>query len=284
MRHQTLRVNGIDLHVVEEGEGPLILLLHGFPEFWYGWRRQIPALAAAGFRVAAPDLRGYGRSGKPRSVAAYRMRRLVEDVVGLVEALGEEEVVLVGHDWGGVIAWYAAMHHPSVVRRLVVLNAPHPAAFARELRRPSSQVLRSWYAGFFQLPWLPETLWRAADFAMLRRVLRTGPARTAEEEARYVEALSPPGALRAALNYYRAAVRYSRPRVHPIDQPTLLIWGERDPFLVPALTRGLERWVRDLRVERFPHATHWIQHEEPGAVSGLIASFAGALAPAPELS
>lgn len=271
--HSTVRANGIDIHCVEAGRGPLVVLLHGFPEYWYGWRRQIPALADAGFHVVAPDLRGYNRSGRPSGVCAYRMEALVEDLAGVIESFGGR-AVLVGHDWGGVIAWFAAMHHPGLVRRLVILNAPHPAAFARELRRLSSQWVRSAYAGWFQLPVLPEWLWRAGDFALLRRVLRSGPAGHGDDVQRYVEAFTPPGALRAALHYYRAALRCPRPEVKRVDTPTLIIWGQRDPFLCPALTRGLEPWVPQLTVERLPRATHWLHHEEPDVVSGLIAGFA----------
>src|SRR5690606_25014268 len=147
MQHRSTPANGIGIHYVEAGSGPPIVLLHGFPEFWYAWRRQLPALAAAGFRAVAPDLRGYNLTEGPRGVERYRIEHLVEDAVGLIDALGETRVVLVGHDWGGVVAWYAAMLHPGRVSRLVVLNAPHPAAYARELRRLSSQVWRSGYAG-----------------------------------------------------------------------------------------------------------------------------------------
>lgn len=269
-----VRANGIRLHCVQAGTGPLILLLHGFPELSYAWRRQLPALAAAGFRAVAPDLRGYGRSDRPPGVAAYAIETLVDDVAGLIEALGERDAVLVGHDWGGVIAWYAAMLRPASVRRLVILNAPHPAAYAREVRRLSSQVWRSWYAAMHQIPWLPEVAWRTGDFALLRRVLRAGPARTREEMAEYVSAFSEPGAITAALNYYRAALRH-RPRgIRLIHAPTLLIWGERDRFLVPQLAEGLDRWVPDITAERLPQSSHWLHHEEPERVSELIAGFA----------
>lgn len=275
MRHTYRETNGISLHCVEAGAGPLIVLLHGFPDFHYGWRRQIPLLVDRGFRVVAPDLRGYGQSGRPRGVGAYRLPCLVADVLGLIAALGERDAVLVGHDWGGVIGWYAAMLSPERVRRLVVLNAPHPAAYARELRRLSSQVWRSWYAGFHQLPWLPEAVWRARDFALLRRVARSGPASNDAEVEEYVRTFSGPGAMTSALNYYRAALRYRRPAIRGIDAPTLLVWGERDRFLVPQLTSGLDGLVHDLTVERLPRAGHWVQHDEPALVGQLIAAFSG---------
>jgi epoxide hydrolase 4 len=270
---RNLKAVDIDLHYREAGSGPLVLLLHGFPEFSYGWRRQNPVLAEAGFRVIAPDLRGYNKSPKPQGVTHYRIEAIVGDVVRLIEHAGEQNVVLVGHDWGGIIAWYTAMLHPKLVRRLVILNAPHPVAFRRELRRLSSQVLRSWYALFFQLPRIPEAVLRLRNFAVLRAAWRAcgaGP----EEMKRYFEAYSQPGALTAALNYYRALVRFGPPKPVPIEVPVLLIWGEKDRYLVPRLTEGLESWVPQLRVERLSDATHWLHHEKPEIISRLIAEFA----------
>ena len=188
----------------------MCLALHGFPEFWYSWRHQLPALAAAGFRAVAPDLRGYNLSDKPPGVAGYRMEHLVADVAGLVRGTGRPRAAVVGHDWGGAIAWTFAMRHPELVERLVVLNAPHPAAFLRELRTPA-QLLRSWYVFFFQLPGLPEWYVRRRDFALLERALRRGavrPGAFSDEDVRLCkEALARPGALTAAINYYRAVFR-----------------------------------------------------------------------------
>lgn len=273
--HREARVNGVRLHYVEAGTGPLVLLLHGFPEFWYEWRLQIPALAAAGFRVVAPDLRGYGQSEKPRGICGYRVEVLVADVVGLIRHLGAERASLVGHDWGGVIAWYFAMLHPERLERLAVLNAPHPAAFARELRTPD-QLRRSAYAFAFQLPWLPELLLRAGDFRLLERVLRTEPLRPGafsdRDIERYEEAWREPGALRAMTDYYRA-VRCGRPPVRAIHVPTLLIWGERDRHLRPRLTEGLRGWVPELRLERIPDASHWVAVDAPDRVNRLLSDF-----------
>ena len=260
-----------------------MILLHGFPEFWYGWRHQIPALAAAGLKVVAPDLRGYNLSDKPRRVSDYGMDRLVGDVLALVRQVAGSSgrAAVVGHDWGGIIAWRLAMQHPEVVDRLVILNAPHPAAYLRELRRSPAQLMKSWYAFFFQLPWLPEALVRFDDFALLRRGFRLDPSRpsafTRADVARYVEAFSRPGALTAAINYYRAAFREGpgamAAAVRRIDVPTLVIWGDGDRYLASELASDLGQWVTHCRVERVPAASHWVQHDEPEVVNRLLLSF-----------
>jgi pimeloyl-ACP methyl ester carboxylesterase len=276
----------VRLHVAEAGDGPPILLLHGFPEFWYAWRHQLPALAAAGFRAIAPDLRGYNLSDKPRGVDRYRLRHLVGDVESLVRETGRPRAAVVGHDWGGAIAWAFAMRHPELVERLVILNAPHPAAYLRELRSPA-QLLRSWYVFFFQLPGLPEWFCRRRDFAMLDRTLRRDPVRpgvfTDEDVRLYKEALGRPGALTSAINYYRAVfrggLRRARDEVRPLTVPTLLLWGERDRYLGPRLTEGLERWVPKLRIERFADVSHWIQAECPERVNRLMIEFLRGPAP-----
>jgi pimeloyl-ACP methyl ester carboxylesterase len=272
-------VNGVRFHYVEAGTGPLVVLLHGFPEFWYAWRHQISALAAAGFHVVAPDLRGYNQSAKPAGVCSYRMELLVGDVLGLIQRAGAARAVVVGHDWGGVIAWKMAMDHPEVVDRLAILNAPHPAAFQRELRG-LRQRLRSLYILFFQLPFLPECLLRAGDYALLERKLRREPvhgAFSAADIRRYRLALAIPRALTSALNYYRAAWRFSADTqaIRPIPVPTLIIWGERDRYLGVRLTEGLAPWVPNLRVERLAEASHWVQNDAPQQVNRLLLDFLG---------
>ena len=279
----------LPLHHVDAGRADVgrrpVVLLHGFPEFWYAWRHQLPALAAAGFRALAPDLRGYNLSPKPPRVRDYRVERVAGDVAALIERHCAGRAHLVGHDWGGVVAWHLAMHRPDLVDRLVILNAPHPAAYLREVRRPA-QMLRSWYVGFFQVPWLPERSIRANDYAALRRLFRTDPARpgafSEEDIARYVRAFAEPGALTGAINYYRAAARqgagHVRRSVRPVAAPTLVVWGDRDRYLVPELTQGLEKWVPDVRVERLPAASHWVQHDEPARVNELLVEFLRAAA------
>ncbi|MGA7992860.1 MAG: alpha/beta hydrolase, partial [Thermoanaerobaculia bacterium] len=268
------------LHWVEQGEGPLVVLLHGFPEFWYAWRHQIPALAAAGFRAVAPDLRGYNLSDKPAFVRSYRIEALLGDVAELVAHLGEEKAHVVGHDWGGAFAWYAPLFFPERLLSLTLLNAPHPLAFRRELKTNPAQRKKSSYVFFFQLPWLPERQIRAGNFAAVEKMLRRDPVTPgafSDEDVRlYKEALAQPGALTAAVNFYRAALRFP-PRVAgrkwPDGLKTLLVWGERDRYLGPGLLEGLDRWVPNLTIERIPHASHWVQADAPARVNDLLIRF-----------
>jgi epoxide hydrolase 4 len=284
--HREGRVNGVRLHWVEEGTGPLVVLLHGFPEFWYAWRHQIPALAAAGFRAVAPDLRGYNLSDKPHGVKAYRIEALLDDLSGLIGHLGEEKAHVVGHDWGGAFAWYAPLFLPDRLFSLTLLNAPHPLAFRRELKTNPAQRKKSSYVFFFQLPWLPERQIRAGNFAAVEKMLRRDPVTPgvfSDEDIRlYKEALAKPGALTAAVNYYRAALRFP-PRVSgrtwPEDLRTLLVWGERDRYLGPGLLEGLDRWVPHLTVERIPGASHWVQADAPERVNELLIRFLGSVTP-----
>jgi pimeloyl-ACP methyl ester carboxylesterase len=279
-----LRVNGVRLHCVEEGKGPLVLLLHGFPQTSYAWRKQIPALAKR-FRVVAPDLRGYGRSEKPPHVVNYRTTLLVEDVVALVHELGAERAHVVGHDWGGGIAWSVAQQHPDVVDRLAVLNCPHPARFERALRSFSRQLLRSWYILFLQLPVLPERLLLrdgAAPLAqLLRDSARTGTF-TEESLLEYRRAFSFPGAATAAINYYRALFRDALTGRTPasttlIRAPTLLIWAENDAALGNELTHDMEGlFASEFRLEYLPNTSHWVMEERPAVVNSLLLDFLAA--------
>jgi epoxide hydrolase 4 len=277
--HHTAQINGLGFHYVEAGAGPPVVLLHGFPEFWYAWHHQIPALAAAGLRAVAPDLRGYNETDKPRGIENYRIDVLLTDIVRLVEHLGVARAHIVGHDWGGALAWQLAIRHPEVVDKLVILNAPHPAAFARELRTPG-QWWRSSYMLLFRLPWLPERLLAAGNYALLRRILRRQPVRpgafTPDDIERYRRALAQPGARTAALNYYRAAFRYRRQlrgARRQIEAPTLVIWGEQDPYLGVGLTRGLEEWVPKVQIQRLPNASHWVQNDAPEVVNEAMVRF-----------
>jgi pimeloyl-ACP methyl ester carboxylesterase len=285
VEHRLLPTNGIRLHCAMAGSGPLVLLLHGFPECWYSWRHQIPALATR-FRVVAPDLRGYNLSDKPRPVAAYDLRELVADVRGLLATLGVGSAHLVGHDWGGGVAWATAMLAPDVVDRLGIVNMPHPLRMMQELRRNPRQMLRSWYALFFQIPGLPEWLLTRADARMIAEGMRrafTRPESLTEEDVTVLrDAATRPGGLRGPLNLYRAAVRRppdvaSWPRV---QAPTLLIWGDRDIALRPELADRTETLVDGpFRLHRIPEAGHFAHQEQPDLVNRLLLEFLDPPAP-----
>ncbi len=281
---QTLRVDvgEVTLHCRVAGEGPLVLLLHGFPQTSDCWRHVIPRLVAGGYRVVAPDLRGHGASDKPRWVHAYRAKRLVGDVVGLADAFGAERVHLVGHDWGGLVAWYAAMHAPERLATLSILDVPHPLAWLGSLRT-ASQRRKSWYVFFFQLPLLPERMLRRDDSGYVRRMLAKDlrdadvPLTRADID-RAVAAIQRPGHARGTVNYYRAALRYDLLAapwlLRHIDTPTLVLWGERDRFLEPHLAEPPPGWVSEVRMIRFPRGSHWLPEHLPDPVSeALLAHF-----------
>ncbi len=267
---------------------PLLLLLHGFPEGWFGWRAVMPAFARR-FRVVAPDLRGYGRSDKPEGIDAYRAGAIVADLDALVDALGHDRCVLVGHDWGGALAWAFAIAHPERVERLVILNAPHPVPFARALAHDAAQQAASAYMNWLRRPGSEEVLARDG-FARLEAMLASmGDAQWFDARARgeYHEDWSRPGALRAAVNYYRASALHppqeEDAKAAPVPAldasrfvvrvPTLVLWGERDTALLPVLLDGLERLVPQLRIVRLPEATHWLVHEQPERVAREIVAF-----------
>jgi pimeloyl-ACP methyl ester carboxylesterase len=257
-------------------------LLHGFPQSSYAWRKQIPALAER-FRVVAPDLRGYADSDKPPRVSDYRMPVLVDDIVGLVGELGEEQAHIVGHDWGGAIAWAVAQRWPEAVGRLAVLNCPHPALFQRALRSWSPQLLRSWYVLFFQLIGIPELILLRDGAAFVGRVLRNGTVRPGvfsdEDVLEYRRAFSMPGAATATLNYYRAIFRDALTgRTSDVSTiihaPTLLIWAENDVALGRQLTNDMERlFASSLRIEYVPNTSHWVMEERPALVNRLLLDF-----------
>jgi len=301
--------NGVRLHCAVSGDGPLVVLLHGFPECWYSWRHQIAALSPR-FRVVAPDLRGYNESEKPDGVQAYALPELTRDVLGLVHAFGEREAVIVGHDWGGGVAWQFAMDHPAATRRLVVLNCPHPAKLVQAFQQNPRQLARSWYMFFFQIPWLPETLLGASRAWAVANAVRQSAVQkeaiTPEDLDRLRDAASRPGALRSAVNYYRAAFRspetlatlptwlarffvgnqrLPEPRRTladwpPITAPTLLIWGEQDVALDRSLTEDMGPLLAGPFTIRYvPDSGHWVQQERPEVVNAALLEFLSDLAP-----
>jgi epoxide hydrolase 4 len=271
---------GMRLHYVEAGQGPLVVLLHGFPEFWYSWRHQIAPLAQAGYHVVAPDMRGYGLSDKPQGWRSYETGLLADDIAGLVRSFGEQSAAVVGHDWGAAVAYTVAMRHPEMVRRLAILNAPHPTRMLEGFRT-LKQLRKSWYMFFFQIPRLPERLIARDDYSFAKRSLRADSkdAFTDEDLERYVEAWSQPGALTGMINYYRAALRRSPGKtlalMKPIETATLVIWGMRDRHIGSELAEPAREWVPDVRVERIPEATHWVQHDAAERVNELLIDFLG---------
>ena len=282
MTHTFVKTNGriggpITIHVVQAGpvNGPLVILLHGFPEFWYGWKEQIKPLAAAGYRVWVPDQRGYNLSDKPKGIGAYTIDTLAADVVSLIDAAGEQKAVVVGHDWGAAVAWWVAATYPQRVERLVVLNVPHPAVMKRFASRNVGQLLRSWYIGFFQLPVVPEVLVRLGNWSVMARTLRSSSRRGTFSDAdiaQYKTAWSQPGAFRAMVNWYRAALQRppARNTTIRITVPALLIWGVHDRFLKRDMAQPSIDLCDNGQLVFFENATHWVQHEEADRVTELI--------------
>ena len=280
IRHRTLAANGVRLHAVEAGpeDGPLLILLHGFPEFWYGWSRQIGPLAAAGFRVLVPDQRGYNLSGKPRRVSSYNLDRLARDVLGLIDGAGVEKARVVGHDWGGVVGWWLGIRYPQRLERLALLNIPHPLVMQHTLLHSSVQRKKSRYMFLFQIPWLPERAFSRDHFAAGEKALRISsrPGTFGDEEiALYKEAWSQPHAVRSMIHWYRAALRARprRPENPRVSVPTLLIWGTQDNVLGQEMAQPSIDLCDHGRLELIPEATHWVQHEEPERVNRLLVEF-----------
>lgn len=280
IEHHYAALPGVRLHFASAGpaDGPPVLLLHGFPEFWYGWRHQIPALAASGYRVIAPDQRGYNRSDKPAGWRHYDLDNLAGDVLALMDHLGYETVRLVGHDWGAAVAWWLAIHHPQHIRRLAILNVPHPRVMAQNMRRNPRQLIKSWYIFFFQIPWLPEFLLGMGDGAGLASLLRRsglpGSFRDADIEM-YRAAWRWPGALSGMLNWYRAAGRRANQSMPAgmINIPTMILWGVQDVALSVDMAEQSAAYCADVKLELFPQASHWLQHDEAAAVNQRLLAF-----------
>ena len=281
LKHGSAYVNGVRLHYVTQGAGPLLILLHGFPEFWYSWRYQIPALAKH-FTVVAPDMRGYNESDKPSGVASYHIDRLTGDVEGLIHAFHEERAVIIGHDWGGGVAWSFAANYPHMTEQLVVLNCPHPGTFQKALQENRQQLRRSWYIFYFQIPWLPELglrLFRRRFIAQAFRGMAVRKEAFPDKELhKYAEALETPGSARAAINYYRAAfrhrLRHGAIHLPQISRPTLLIWGEEDTALGKDLTYDMDEYFSDrFEIKYIPKCSHWVQQEQPEVVNQYLLEF-----------
>jgi pimeloyl-ACP methyl ester carboxylesterase len=272
LKFRYLPTNGIQLHTALAGpeKGEPVILLHGFPEAWFGWEKQINSLAEAGFRVIAPDQRGYNLSDKPAGVESYRIRSLVKDILGLARSLGLKNFNLAGHDWGAMVAWSLALTVPRRVKRLAIANVPHPAVFARYLRSHPSQMLRSWYIAFFQLKGLPEKFVKAANWRFLAAAL---PDYWVEDQLeRYRESWSQPGAITAMINWYRAAGLGSQSGRSPsiVEPETLIIWGQQDPHLSWQMAELSLEHCRQGELVLFKDASHWVQHDRPEEVGQLL--------------
>jgi pimeloyl-ACP methyl ester carboxylesterase len=275
-RESTRSVNGVTLHLVEAGRpgDPLLLLLHGFPEFWWAWRHQITPLADAGYHVVVPDQRGYNSSDRPQQVSAYHIDTLAADVVALAETFGAGPFDLVGHDWGAVIGWWVAARHPERLHRVVLMNGPHPDTWGRQMLKHPTQALRSTYAAFFQLPWVPETTLAAFDFAGLKTMMQGSAKPGAFEPGaldRYAEAWSHEGSLTAMLNYYRALrERTAGETPVRIAPPTLILWAEDDVALEPHLAEAGLALCDQGKLEFVEEASHWLHLEQPERVNRRV--------------
>jgi pimeloyl-ACP methyl ester carboxylesterase len=274
---QWVEGNGQTFELATAGEGNrLALCLHGFPELHYSWRHQIPALVDMGYTVWAPSLRGYGGSSKPEDVDSYRLKSLMQDVAALIDASGAEDVTLIAHDWGAIIAWHFAILKVRPLTRLVIMNVPHPRCAQREMKH-WYQLRKSWYIFFFQLPWLPEKLLgrnRAQPVKEAFSKMAVDKSRFPESDLQhYADAASRPGALRSMINYYRALLRTKDAGEigdAMVEIPTLMIWGEEDTALDIRCTAGTEKWVPDLELHRLPGVSHWVQQEAPEKVNAIL--------------
>ena len=285
LQHKFANVNGIRMHYVTAGEGPLILFLHGFPEFWYSWRYQIPFFAKKHFEVVAPDMRGYGDTEKPNEISEYKIDKVVNDIIELIHSLSKERAIVVGHDWGGVISWFIAMSEPNVVEKLVIMDAPHPGLSLKKGLMNLTQLQRSWYIFFFLLQKVPEKILGANDFAFLKHVFESTINRknsiTQSDIEQYVSSWSKEGGLSGGINYYRAnlgadfwenlgqSITYPR-----IMMPTLVIWGENDAFLGRELTENIGASIEAPYSLRFiSNCGHWVQQEAPTEVNQIMKEF-----------
>jgi pimeloyl-ACP methyl ester carboxylesterase len=282
LKTRQVRANGLTFTLDEAGDGDdVALFLHGFPESRRSWRRQLPALAALGWRAVAVDMRGYGQSERPKGRASYGLEHLTADVGALFDVLGARRRLLIGHDWGALVAWAAAIEQVRPLDGLIVMNVPHPAIYARHIRRSPAQLLKSWYVFFFQAPWLPEALTTARGARLVELAFTRGVADpsifSAEDLQVYRDNAMAPGAMTAMINYYRANAATlgaaDRTMTQLIETPTLMIWGEQDAFLGVELTEGYGPYVADFTLNRLPGVSHWVQQETADEVNRRMADW-----------
>lgn len=278
MKNRFDHVNGITLHALQDGEEnkEIIVFLHGFPEFSYAWHKQITFFASNGFHALAPDQRGYNLSSKPKGTKAYLIDNLVNDIALYIKRLTPNKIILVGHDWGGGVAWSVATKHPELLKKLVILNMPHLAVMKKHLRSNFKQMLKSWYAAFFQLPFLPEFFCRiGGNRFLMRSLVRTSNKGTFSKQdmALYRQAWQQPNALTSMLNWYRA-FKYDVLKKYPkVNVPTLIIWGRNDATLSAEMAQDSVEMCNQGKLTMLNDATHWLHHEKPGEINQLILGF-----------
>lgn len=274
-----IETNGITLHVAVTGpeDGELVILLHGFPDFWYGWRKQIYTLREAGYRVAVPDQRGYNKSDKPKGKKAYVINELGQDIIGLIKHFKREDALIIGHDWGGAVGWYLASTHPKFVQKFIAINIPHMGVFPKALLKTPSQLIKSLYIAFFQIPLLPEKIMNGKNFKNMVQILKGSSKKGTFKEndiKEYKKAWRKSGALTAMLNWYRrlpASMKHISKE--KIEVPVKIIWGEKDRFLSKSLAEESLKFINAASVTWIKGATHWVNQEEADAVNKEILSF-----------
>jgi epoxide hydrolase 4 len=280
LRERYIETNGVKLHVMEAGpaDGPMILFLHGFPEFWYAWRKQLPCFADKGYLVVAPDQRGYNLSDKPEGIAAYKIDELAKDIVGLIDAYGRRQVYLVGHDWGASVSWWVALKYPERIRKLVILNVPHPKVMAKHVFTDTEQMKKSWYIFFFQIPGAVDKLAAATNYEWVLQMITTSAnpgAFTPAELEEYRKAFQKPGAFTAMVNWYRAMIqtRQEPPKSFDVTMPMIFMWGEEDVAMLAGMADESMPYCKQGTLIRMPGVSHWIQHEQAEKVNKTIEDF-----------
>jgi pimeloyl-ACP methyl ester carboxylesterase len=285
LEHKMVSTNGVNLHTVFAGpqDGRPVILLHGFPEFWRGWLKQIDPLANAGYKVIVPDQRGYNLSDKPKGVSAYNIDTLAWDIIGIIDTIVQEKAFIVGHDWGAAVAWHLATYYPERVAKMVILNVPHPVIMIQTLKKSFAQLRKSWYIFFFQIPWLPECLLSRNNAQVACQLLRRSSKPdtfSAEDLEFYRQAWARPGALTAMINWYRNAIRggFSTRIQTPFEfsriiPPTLMLWGKRDMALGHEMAQPSIDLCDEGKLIYFEDATHWLQHDEAEKVVEHLLDF-----------
>jgi pimeloyl-ACP methyl ester carboxylesterase len=280
LRERFIETNGIKLHVMEAGpaDGPMILFLHGFPEFWYAWRKQLQYFAEKGYLVVAPDQRGYNLSDKPDGIASYKIDELAKDIIGLIDTYGRRQIFLVGHDWGASVSWWVALKYPERIAKLVILNVPHPKVMAKHVFTDTEQMKKSWYIFYFQIPGAVDKLAAASNYEWALQLIMTSAnpgAFTPTELEEYRKAFQQPGAFTAMVNWYRAMVQTQQvpPKSFDVTMPMILMWGEDDVAMLPQLADESMPYCKQGKLIKMPGVSHWIQHEQADRVNALIEEF-----------